>query len=34
MRVRTLPSKRGLTEGAYVELLNGSSFTAPASALP
>jgi hypothetical protein len=25
---------RGVTEGAYVEVLNGSSFTIPASPLP
>ena len=33
-RVRALAITRGLAEGAYVDLLNGSSFTIPASALP
>jgi hypothetical protein len=33
-RVRTLAITRGLAAGAKVELLNGSSFTIPTSALP
>jgi hypothetical protein len=33
-RVRTLAITRNLTEGAYVELVNGSRFAIPTSALP
>ena len=33
-RPRTLAATRGRIEGAYVELLNGSSLTGPPSALP